>query len=124
MAHLDIATAVGYHAVVAPCVATTFTWEIDLAHSKSAKKRHRQSLVRAERNLVHRSTARSAVRAAREAITDGDNDAAAAAVKHATMILDRTASKGVIHANNAARRKSRLVKQLHAMGGGSASSES
>ncbi len=95
-----------------------------MAHSKSAKKRQRQSLVRAERNLVHRSAARTAVRAAREAIEDGDKDAAAAAVKEANKVLDRTASKGVIHANNAARRKSRLVKQLHGMDVSSTSSES
>ena len=95
-----------------------------MAHSKSAKKRHRQSLVRAERNLVHRSAARTAVRAAREVIEDGDKDAAAAAVSAANKVLDRTASKGVIHANNAARRKSRLVKQLNGMGGSGTSSES
>ena len=95
-----------------------------MAHSKSAKKRHRQSLVRAERNLVHRSAARTAVRAAREAIEDGDKDTAAAAVKAASVVLDRTASKGVIHANNAARRKSRLVKQFHGMDGSNASSDS
>ena len=95
-----------------------------MAHSKSAKKRHRQSLVRAERNLVHRSATRTAVRVAREAIEDGDKDAAAAAVRAASKVLDRTASKGVIHANNAARRKSRLVKQLHGMGGSGTSSES
>jgi len=95
-----------------------------VAHSASTKKRHRQSLVRAERNLLHRSAARTAVRAAREAIEDGDKDAATAAVHEASAILDRTASKGVIHANNAARRKSRLVKQLQGMDASAASSES
>ena len=91
---------------------------------KQARKRHRQSLVRAERNLVHRGAARTAVRTAREAIEYGDKEAAATAVRQAGQVLDRTASKGVIHANNAARRKSRLVKQLQAMDGDKASSES
>lgn len=88
-----------------------------MPHPKSAKKRHRQSLVRAERNLARRSEARTAVRNAREAIEDGDKEAAAAAVQAAGAVLDRTATKGVIHANNAARRKSRLAKQLHSMDG-------
>ena len=86
-----------------------------VSHSKSAIKRHRQSLVRAERNQARRTAARTAVRTAREAIADGDKEAAVAAVQVAATVLDRTASKGVIHANNAARRKSRLAKQLGAM---------
>jgi small subunit ribosomal protein S20 len=86
-----------------------------VSHSKSAIKRARQSLVRAERNQARRTEARSAVRAAREAIEGGDKEAAQAAVNNAAAILDRTASKGTIHANNASRRKSRLAKQLSAM---------
>ncbi len=88
-----------------------------MPHPKSAKKRHRQSLVRAERNLARRSAARTAVRTAREAIEDGNKEAAAAAVQAAGAVLDRTATKGVIHPNNAARRKSRLAKQLNSMDG-------
>ena len=88
-----------------------------MPHPKSAKKRQRQSLARAERNLARRSAARTAVRTAREAIEDGDKEAAVAAVQAAGAVLDRTASKGVIHANNAARRKSRLAKQLSSMDG-------
>ena len=74
--------------------------------------------------MVHRSAARTAVRAAREAMESGDKEAATAAVREASVVLDRTASKGVIHANNAARRKSRLVKQLQGMDGSNASSKS
>lgn len=84
-------------------------------HSKSAKKRHRQSLVRAERNQARRSEARTAVRAAREAIAGGDKEGAQAAVRNAGSVLDRIARKGTIHPNNAARRKSRLAKQLSAL---------
>lgn len=85
-------------------------------HPKSAGKRHRQSLVRGARNQARRSAARTAVRAAREAIATGDKDAATAAVLSAGAVLDRTAQKGVIHDNNAARRKSRLMHQLNAIG--------
>ncbi len=85
-------------------------------HPKSAAKRHRQSLRRGERNQARRSAARTAVRTAREAIAAGDKDAAAIAVHAAVAVLDRTAQKGVIHDNNAARRKSRLMHQLNTIG--------
>ncbi len=49
---------------------------------------------------------------AKEAIQTGDREAAIMNVKDAVKSLDRAASKGVIHKNNAARRKSRLFKQL------------
>ena len=86
-----------------------------MAHSKSAIKRHRQSLRRRERNRAHRSEARGAVRRARELIAAGDKDEAEAAVREASAILDRVARKGTLHANNAARRKSRLVRALNAV---------
>lgn len=86
-----------------------------MAHSKSAIKRHRQSLRRRERNRSRRTEVRSAVRKARELIAVGDKkDEAEAAVREATTILDRVARKGTLHPNNAARRKSRLVRALNA----------
>lgn len=85
-----------------------------MAHPVSASKRHRQSLRRQERNRTRRSAARSAVRRARELIAAGAHEEAQAAVREAGSILDRAARKGVLHANNAARRKSRLVRQLNA----------
>ena len=91
-----------------------------VSHPASAKKRHRQSLRRGARNQARRSAARTAVRAAREAIAAGDQAAAETAVRTAAAVLDRTAQKGVIHDNNAARRKSRLMHQLNAMGGADA----
>jgi small subunit ribosomal protein S20 len=85
-----------------------------VAHSKQAIKRHRQSLRRFERNRARRGAARTAVRRARELIVAGNVEEAQAAILAASSILDRAASKGVLHPNNAARRKSRLVRQLHA----------
>ena len=66
------------------------------------------------RNRPIRSSVRTHVRHAREAIEDAAGQPETAeAVKRAISQLDRAVSKGVIHANNAARRKSRLMKKLH-----------
>ncbi len=91
-----------------------------MAHSLSARKRHRQSLRRQERNRGRRTATRSAVAAARTAIASGSAEEAEAAVRAAGSILDRTANKGVIHANNASRRKHRLMRQLNAFTASSA----
>jgi len=86
-----------------------------LAHSKQARKRILVNEKKAQRNRVYRSSARTLVRRAVEAIEAGDQDAATEAVARAVRQLDRTASRGVIHKNNAARRKSRLMAKLNSM---------
>jgi len=83
-----------------------------LANIQSAIKRNRQNEKRRLRNRNVRGKARTQVKKAKEAIQTGDREAAIANVKEAVKSLDRAASKGVIHKNNAARRKSRLFKQL------------
>ena len=88
-----------------------------MAHPPSAKKRHRQSLVRRERNQASRTAARSAVRSAREAVASGVQDEAEAAIRRAGSLLDRAARKGTLHPNNAARRKSRLARMLRSSQG-------
>ena len=85
-----------------------------MAHSKSALKRHRQSLKLAERNKSRQTAAKSAVRKARELIADGKTEEAQAAVREASSVLDRAAQKGVLHRNNASRRKARLARMLNA----------
>jgi small subunit ribosomal protein S20 len=67
------------------------------------------------RNRVYRGTARTYVRKAEAAIKVGDAQASQEEVLKAIKALDKAASKGVIHKNNAARRKSRLVKKLNSM---------
>lgn len=67
------------------------------------------------RNRVYRGTARTYVRKAEAAIKVGDAQASQEEVLKAIKALDKAASKGVIHKNNAARRKSRLVKKLNTM---------
>ena len=87
-----------------------------MANSKSALKRVRVSERRRLRNRKYRSSARTLVRRAESIIATGDVDAAAEAVGSALSMLDRTSGKGVIHRNNAARRKSRLLKKYNNMG--------
>jgi small subunit ribosomal protein S20 len=87
-----------------------------MANSKSAEKRIRVAARNAERNRVYRSSARTYVKRAEMAIREGDAEAAEQAVKRAIAALDRTASKKVIHPNNAARRKSRLMAKFNGMG--------
>jgi len=83
-----------------------------MANIKSAEKRNRQRLVREAANRVVRGSARTAIKKARQAIALGD-PGAAELVRLAERALDKAATKGVIHANNASRRKSRLYKELH-----------
>ena len=84
-----------------------------MAHSKSALKRHRQSLKLRDVNKSRQTAARSAVRNARELLAEGKRDEAEAAVRQASSVLDRAAQKGVIHRNNASRRKARLARMLN-----------
>ena len=82
-----------------------------MANTSSAIKRIRSSARKHDRNILIRSSVRTTVKKAHVAM-QGDTAQAADAVKKALSALDRAATKGVIHRNNAARRKSRLVKKL------------
>jgi small subunit ribosomal protein S20 len=86
-----------------------------LANNKSAEKRIRVHERRRLRNRPYRSAARTYVKKALLAIQSGDVDAATTAVGSAISMLDRVANKGVIHRNNAARRKSRLMARYNKM---------
>jgi len=86
-----------------------------LANIKSQIKRNRQNLKKRSRNRVYRGSARTFVRKARLALESGDVDAARAATIQAASALDKAAQKGVLHKNNASRRKGRLMKQLAAL---------
>jgi small subunit ribosomal protein S20 len=83
-----------------------------LANIKSQIKRNRQNQKQRARNRVYRGSARTFVKKARLAIESGDLDAARAATIQAASALDKAAQKGVLHKNNASRRKGRLMKQL------------
>lgn len=83
-----------------------------MANIKSAEKRIRQNIKRREANRVVIGGSRTAVKKARQAIDAGDPNALEY-VRAAEKALDRAASKGVIHENNASRRKSRLYQALN-----------
>ena len=86
-----------------------------MANIKSAIKRNKQNEKRRLRNRVYRGTARTSVARARVAIAGKDGTAADAATVAAISALDKAVQKGVIHKNNAARRKSRLMKRLNSL---------
>jgi len=81
-----------------------------MAHSLSAQKRVRQNLKARSLNRWRIKAMRDAVRDFREAILHGTVDKAAESLKATIKLIDKTAAKGVIHKNQAARRKSRLTK--------------
>jgi len=91
-----------------------------LANSKSSKKRIRVAERRRERNKPFRTEARTFVKKAEVAIAAGDVAAAEAATLEAVSVLDRVSGKDVIHKNNAARRKSRLMAKYNALVAGAA----
>lgn len=82
---------------------------------KSAKKRVTVAADHHERNQAQRSAMKSSLKKVTSSITGGDLETAKANLKIAIQTLDETASKGLIHKNQAARRKSRLTKQLNAI---------
>ncbi len=84
-----------------------------MANTKSAIKRIRSSERKRQRNRVHRTRARSYVRKTVRQLDEGDLQAAQTSLEQAVRALDHAAQKGVIHPNNAARRKSRLVRRYN-----------
>jgi len=86
-----------------------------LANIKSQIKRNKQNEKRRLRNRVYRGSARVAVRNARSAMETGNAEETQAAMLQAISALDKAAEKGVIHKNNAARRKGRLMKHMAAL---------
>jgi small subunit ribosomal protein S20 len=86
-----------------------------LANIKSAIKRNKQNEKRRVRNRVYRGGARTFVKKARTSLQGKDLEVAQKDTLEAISALDKAAEKGAIHKNNAARRKSRLMKRLAAM---------
>ena len=83
-----------------------------MANIKSQIKRNKTNERARQRNVAVKSALKTAVRRVRTAATSGDAEAAAAALATASKALDKAASKGVIHKNQAANRKSGLAKQV------------
>ncbi|MBI5838671.1 MAG: 30S ribosomal protein S20 [Chloroflexi bacterium] len=93
-----------------------------MANIKSQIKRNRQNENRRLRNRNVRGAARTAVNQARTAFDEGAPETKEAVLKAISM-LDKAAEKGVIHPNNAARRKGRLMKRLAAFSAAPAAAE-
>lgn len=83
-----------------------------MANHKSALKRIRSDERKRVRNRMVRGRARTFVKNAREAIDNGNVEAAQEATQQAIRELDKAVTKGVYHKNTASRTKSRLMKQL------------
>jgi small subunit ribosomal protein S20 len=86
-----------------------------LANIQSAKKRARQAVTHNRRNAGQRSFLRNQIKHVIQAIEKGDKTAAQSAYQNAVPVIDRMANKGLIHRNKAARHKSRLNQQIHAL---------
>lgn len=85
-----------------------------MAHTKSAKKMIQVLAEQRRRNRTARSAVKTYISKAEELISTKELEPAKEAVKKASVALDKAAKKGVLHPNNAARHKSRLMKKFNA----------
>lgn len=88
-----------------------------MANIKSQKKRVLTNEKRHQRNKAVRSALKTAEKKVRTAVEAGDADAAKAAALDASRLLDKAASKGIIHKNQAANRKSGIMKAANSVAG-------
>lgn len=90
-------------------------WSITLANSSQAKKRARQSEAHRGENASKRSEMRTYLKNVTKAITEGNKALASSMYQKAVSTLDRLVGKGLVHANKAARHKSRLNAHIKAL---------
>lgn len=84
-----------------------------MANHPSALKRARQTQVKRLRNMGYKTRAKSAVKAVRTAVAENAADQAREALVRAASVIQKTASKGVIHKKTASRKISRLARQVN-----------
>ncbi|MEM7754663.1 MAG: 30S ribosomal protein S20 [Planctomycetota bacterium] len=89
-----------------------------MAHTVSAKKRIRQNVARRARNRWRLRSMRVAIKDFQAAVASGDVSQATEAMRSASKVVDKIAQKGVIHRNQAARRKSRMSARVKALKAG------
>ena len=87
-----------------------------MANIKSQIKRVKTNAARTERNRAYKAELRTWIRKVRTAVDAGDAEAAKGALVTASKKLDKAVSKGVIHANQAANKKSALAKRVKSLG--------
>ncbi|MDT3395666.1 30S ribosomal protein S20 [Streptomyces sp. B1866] len=88
-----------------------------MANIKSQIKRNKTNEKARLRNKAVKSELKTAIRRTREAVAAGDSEQATAAARAASRKLDKAVSKGVIHKNQAANKKSALARQVAALQG-------
>ena len=86
-----------------------------MANIKSAKKRVAVTAIRTERNKAIRSKVKTSIKKVESAVAEGNKDAAKEALTNATTEIEKAATKGVYHKNNASRKVSRLAKAVNQM---------
>ena len=86
-----------------------------MANIKSAKKRIEVTAIRTAKNKAVKSKVKTAIKKVETAVANNDKEAAAAALKAATVEISKAQSKGVYHKNNAARKVSRLAVAVNKM---------
>ncbi|AKU17267.1 30S ribosomal protein S20 [Luteipulveratus mongoliensis] len=86
-----------------------------MANIKSQMKRIKTNAIRTERNKAHKSELRTWIRKFREAADAGDKATAETALQTASQKLDKAVTKGVIHKNQAANKKSAMAKKLSSL---------
>jgi len=84
-----------------------------LPNIKSAAKRARQNITRENRNRRIKSMLKTSIRRFEESLQSGDVEEARVKMNTAVRQIDKAAAKGVVHKNNAARKKSRLNRMLN-----------
>jgi small subunit ribosomal protein S20 len=88
-----------------------------VANIKSQIKRNKTNEKARLRNKAVKSELKTAIRRTREAVAAGDAEKAAEAIRIAARKLDKAVSKGVLHKNNAANKKSALAQQVSSIQG-------
>ena len=86
-----------------------------MANIKSAKKRVLRSQVRADRNKAVKSRVKTYIKKVEAAVVSKDKEAEVAALANAISTIDKAATKGVYHKNNAARKVSRVSKAVNSI---------
>jgi ribosomal protein S20 len=87
-----------------------------LANIKSAKKRIKVIAAKTLKNKMFKTSMKTAIKRYESALTAGDKTAAAATYKAVVKKIDMAASKGILHKNTAARKKSSFTKKFNALG--------
>ena len=86
-----------------------------MANIKSAKKRIKVIATKTERNKSIKSEVKTCIKKVEAAVAAKDKEAAVAALKNATSVIESAASKGIFHKNNAARKVSRIASAVNQM---------